>query len=508
METLFDELRTALYAIWHRRWLAVGVAWGMCLAGWLVVALIPNSYQSRAEIYVDVKDVLSEQLGIAGDGKDEIRKVRQTLTSDVNLERVINATKLGDAITSRGEMNTAIRDLAKKVAVRSEEDNLFQITANMGERRLSDAENALLARNIVQKLLDIFREDNIAGSRANLTSAISKLEDQLEERKRELEAAEERRLDFEARYPELIGGSETLTGKIQQTRTQLRDIDADLAASLSALAAIDNQLAGTPRSIAGGAGDTGPRAALQRAREQMAQLRARGLKDEHPDVIASAKQISVLERQAAAEGANGGPSGAPNPAYASLIAIKADRQASVEALQSRRAALQSQIASLMASQASEPAVAAEANRISRDYDVLRQNYEKLLQDREELRTRGEVEEETSQFKFDVIAPPVVAQKPIAPNRPLLLLGVLIAGIGAGAAAAFAHSKLASTYMTANALARDFDLPVLGSVSFARTHEGKVLARKRLKHFAAASAALFGLFGVLLVIETVTVGSVA
>ena len=63
---------------------------------------------------------------------------------------------------------------------------------------------------------------------------------------------------------------------------------------------------------------------------------------------------------------------------------------------------------------------AEANRISRDYEVLRKNYEDRLQDREELRTRGNVVDETSQYKFDLIDPPVVPQKPAAPNRPLLL----------------------------------------------------------------------------------------
>ena len=80
--------------------------------------------------------------------------------------------------------------------------------------------------------------------------------------------------------------------------------------------------------------------------------------------------------------------------------------------------------------------AAEANRISRDYDVLRQNYEKLLQDREQLRTRGKVEDKASQFRFDIIQQPSVPQKPAAPNRPLLLFGVLIVGLGAGVAAAY------------------------------------------------------------------------
>ena len=83
MDEIFDEVRTALYTVWHRRWIALAIAWGICLLGWLAVAMIPNSYEARARIYVDVEDVLSEQLGIAGDGREEITRVRQTLASNV-----------------------------------------------------------------------------------------------------------------------------------------------------------------------------------------------------------------------------------------------------------------------------------------------------------------------------------------------------------------------------------------------------------------------------------------
>src|SRR3546814_4300998 len=48
MAALVDELLVILHGLWLRRWLALGVAWGVCLAGWLGVALIPNSYESKA----------------------------------------------------------------------------------------------------------------------------------------------------------------------------------------------------------------------------------------------------------------------------------------------------------------------------------------------------------------------------------------------------------------------------------------------------------------------------
>lgn len=507
MNEVFEELRTALYSVWHRRWLAIAIAWGVCLLGWLVVAMIPNSYESKARIYVDVDDVLSEQLGIAGDGREEITRVRQTLLSSVNLEKVITATKLGEEISERSQMDGAIAKLSKNVKVESEEDNLFSITASVGVGSLSDAENAVLARNVVQKLLDIFREEHISGNRAEISGAIADLNDQLEERKVELEAAEGRRLAFEAQYPDLVGGSATLSTRVQQQRAELRDIDADLAAAQSALAQMNSQIANTPRTIVGGPNAVGPQAALLQAQSQLAELRARGLTDQHPDVVSTSRQVEILTRQVAAAGP-GEVTGTPNPAYSSLIALRADRQAGVEALLARRAAIQSTLASLAASQATEPAVAAEANRISRDYDVLRANYEKLLEDREKLRTRGDVVDETSQYKFDLVDPPVVPQKPAAPNRPLLLIGVLFVGLGAGAGVAYAMSQLRSSFSTSQKLEKSMGIPVIGSISLTLSETAKALQAKRLKQFAGACAGLGGVLVILLAIEVISVGTIA
>jgi len=506
MSEIFDELRAAVWSVWHRRWLAIAVAWGVCVLGWLVIAMIPNSYESKARVYVDVEDVLSKQLGIAGDGKEEIMRVRQTLSSAKNLEKVITATRLGEGVTERGALNAMTAELEKKVKVTSEQDNLFEITAEIGRSDLSDAENAVLARDVVQKLLDILREEHVAGNRAGISQAITDLDRQLDERKRELEAAEQRRLTFEAQYPDLVGGSDSLSSKVAQARAELRAVDADLAAAESALAAISGQLASTPRTIVGGRDATGPRAALQQAQTQLAELRSRGLTDSHPDVVSTTRQVALLAKQAAAAGEDAG--GTPNPAYASLLAIRTERQANVEALQARRAALQSDFAALMASQASEPAVAAEANRISRDYDVLRENYEKLLQDREALRTRGQVEDKASQFRFDVIQAPGVPSKPAAPNRPLLLLGVLIVGLGAGVAAAWVMAQLKSSFATPQKLERAFDLPVIGAISLTMSDAVRAKEKLRLKQFAGACAGLVGMFVILVAIELVSIATMA
>ena len=41
MQEVFDEIRSALHTVWNRRWVALGVAWVICVLGWLAIAFIP-----------------------------------------------------------------------------------------------------------------------------------------------------------------------------------------------------------------------------------------------------------------------------------------------------------------------------------------------------------------------------------------------------------------------------------------------------------------------------------
>ena len=506
MNSILDEIRTGMHAVWKRRWLALAVAWGVCLLGWLALAMIPNSYESKARIFVQLDDALAEQIGIGvGDRKRAIERVRQTLTTTINLEKVVRSTRIGEEVTSPRQMDAAVLALSKNIKVVSEQDNLFAISAVSRDGSLSDAENAKLAQDVVQKMIDLFREENLAGGRGEMTESIAFVNQQLAARQKELESAEQKRLAFESQHPELARGSAGVIQRLESGRTELRGIEADLAAAQSALAAINGQLAGTPATIAVAGPAGGARGSLAQAQSDLASMRARGLTDNHPDVIALKNQIAMLRTAALTDM---GPSGTPNPAYTSLQSIKIERQASVQALVARRAALQSDIASISAQNITNPELAAEAQRISRDYDVLKTQYDKLLQDREELRLRGQVETERSAVKFQVVDPPSTPRAPSAPNRPLLLLAVLILGLGAGGGVAFALHQLGGSFSTTAKLERTTGLPVLGAISLVRTDAAREALRRGNKQFYAVSAALGGIFVLLLVAEFIQVRMVA
>src|SRR3546814_5716288 len=98
------------------------------------------------------------------------------------------------------------------------------------------------------------------------------------------------------------------------------------------------------------------------------------------------------------------------------------------------------------------------------YTALKTQYDKRLTQREQVRLRGEVQTETDAVKIELLDPPSKPTSPAAPNRPLFLTLVLLAGIGGGIAAAFGLGQVRTSYATAAKLERASGLPVIGSIT--------------------------------------------
>ena len=503
MNGLYEEFRIAVHSVWQRRWIAMAIAWVICLVGWLAVAMIPNTYESQAKLFVQTKSILPENTGVnPAEQQKQIDTVQQTLTSAANLEKVVRGTDLGKGLVTPREIEGAVNGLRSAIKIKSEQSNLFEISATMTASGRSDGEAANLSRAVVQKLIDLFVEENLAGGRGETSDTLRFLNEQIAKRQKELEIAEQKRVKFETENLGMLPGIGSVSQRLEQGRVEINQIDSQLIAAQSALAAINGQIAGTPQTIAGGT--TGAVNPLAQAQGELAGMKARGLTDQHPDVQAIKNQIAALK--AAGAGASTAY-GVPNPAYSSLVSMKAERQAAVSALQQRKASLQGEMNAMVAKQIQEPGVAAEQARIARDYEVLKAQYDKLLADREQVRLRGQVETQTDAVRFDLITPPSSPRTPIAPKRPLLLAAVLFAGIAGGIGGAFALGQLSASYPTSAKLEAASGLPVIGSISQMLTQAQRDERKRKLRMYIGSGGALVGVFLVLLIIEFIQRGSV-
>ena len=140
-----------------------------------------------------------------------------------------------------------------------------------------------------------------------------------------------------------------------------------------------------------------------------------------------------------------------------------------------------------------PNLEARYINLNRDYDVLRKNYDELLARREGMRIATAAQVRASNVKMVIIDPPLVPSRPVAPARILLSIGVLVAGLAAGAGVIAAWLMLDQSFHSVLDL-RTTGLPVIGAISLAAL---PLTVRARLRQaatFGSVAALLLVLFG--------------
>jgi len=503
MGGLYDQLRIALHQIWRRRWMAMGVAWGVCVLGWLVIALIPSSYEAKARLFVQMQSILPNQIGISPDERNnQLLRLKQTLTSNDNLVRVVRRTDLNSLVASESDLSGVVNALRQRIVITAQPDGGIEIKATSNIPGFSNGQNARTAAGTVQGLIDQFVEQNLSGDRRETGQSLQFLDEELRRREVALQEAEQRRVEFDQRFMGVLPGTGTISERMSAAQVELANLEQQIAAANGSLNGMRAQLAATPPTIAGVGGEnsstaTGQLAALQ---GQLNRNLAQGWTESHPDVVALRQQIARLRPFAAAEARNGNGGGISNPSYVSLRAMMGEREAALAAATARRNQLTSDLAQLSSRQSTEPGLAAEQARLNRDYDVLKQQYDQLLANREQVRLRSDVQTRTSPLNVQVVEPPSVPTVPASPNRPIFLTVVLILGIAAGIGAAFVAGQLQTTFPTQIKLAEITGLKVLGTVSEVVMPPERRRRRRRLVWLGGAGAALAASWAVLILIE--------
>src|SRR3546814_14836034 len=85
--------------------------------------------------------------------------------------------------------------------------------------------NAKMATAVVQKLIDIFVEENMAGDRHETRQTLEFLDAQLAEREKQLRAAEQKRLDFEQQYLGQLPGTGSVSERMDAARQAMTVIE-------------------------------------------------------------------------------------------------------------------------------------------------------------------------------------------------------------------------------------------------------------------------------------------
>ena len=466
-------LRRQLQAGWHFRWQAVLFTWLVCTLGWVGVYTIPNQYESTARMYVDADAILTPLLrGLAADTSNagQLDMLQRTLLSRPNLDKLISKTDLDLQLNGPIDREAMIERLGTDIKIVPTTKNLFSISYRNTSPRL--------AFDVVRTMLATFVESKTGTNKNEIETATKFLDDQITAYERQLRDAERRRADFKARYIDLLPPDGGGTTKLESQNQLVRQLQGSLQDAQARHDTLGKEISTTspmlvtetdPATQAAASSGAGR---LREAERNLAELRLR-FTDQHPDVVAARNLVAGL-RSGAVHGDDPAPRpaavatpartrSAPNPVYAQLKERVVENDANIASLQRQISEGLKERDRLQDIARGAPGLQAEFTNLNRDYDVLRKNYEDLSARRESMRISRAADAEQDKIKIQVIDPPQVPSIPVAPKRILLVNGVLVMGLAAGAGLAFLLVQMDQSFHSTEDL-RQLGLPVVGGVS--------------------------------------------
>jgi len=498
-----------LRGMWRFRWHMLIVTWALAIPGWAAVYLIPDVYEASARVAVDTNSLLPDLTkGLTANESviNEVDLVREALLARPNLEIVARETDLDLRTHTAAEFEGLITRLQEDIWIYGGGDNIFDIAFTDEDR-----EKAI---EVVAGLLDTFVASSLGaqGDDTDVTARALRME--IDDHENRLSRAETDLAEFKKRnlgyMPE--DGSDYYT-RLQAALTEASAVERQLRLLRQRRNEIARQLEGEepvfgimPSTPEQATATCSKSSSIAKLRDQLSALRVE-FTDKHPRIVKLKESIDVLEKECADElSASGGfapvydsktQSLNANPVYQNLRLQLSNADVEIAGLQSELGSKRRLVTQLRSDVDKIAEVEAELKRLNRDYDVVETRHQELLRRWETLQSSKRLEPVTDNVQFNVIEPPFASVVPVAPNRPILLVGVLIVALCAGGAVAFGLNQLRPVFYTRRSVARASGLPVVGSVSMIMLPEQQVARRRNLAAWIGANLALLVLCGVII-----------
>jgi len=290
-----------------------------------------------------------------------------------------------------------------------------------GEYRDVDATRAV---QFLKKHLDVYLETEIEKTLKVIRTNTEFLGNQLTEAKKDLRTAEAKLLEFRDQHPEAIPKDAVLPNPLKATIAQATSVAGQLAQTNQEIAAVKGQLSrGT--SLARGQLEKSKRFEDQVlvVRGKIAEAKARGLTDQHPEIQRLKSEEANLLRLAA-QTAAAEASEAERRVDAETLGLK--ERLNVLTAQQQRLQQQLGQANKKVDDArieSLPELQAHYQDLSREYEGKRKKHETLALELENKKVQLEMERANGRAHYDIITPPT----PEAPSMTAAM--VKRAGLG-------------------------------------------------------------------------------
>src|SRR5687768_13062199 len=476
------DISQIIGSFYRRKKLIFCVAVVVFLLSAYLAAILPKIYKSSSLILVSPQRVPASFVTstITTDLGERMQSIIQEILSRTQLERVVKEFNLYPS-GNASIMEDRIERLRKTIKVEFRRNNVFQLSFESDNPEKAKEVTSRIASLFIEQNLQV-REQQAMGTKSFMTAEAARLRKELEEQEavvNQYKAANRfelpDQLDGNLRTLEqLRRGSEASNQRL--TALQERKGILQKQTVESDILGVD-LLGGILSAPTEGGGQNVQ--VQMRKKELDALLQRYSVK--HPDVVRLKKEIESLEADkrdtAGVKPATATTSSTGNPLKQVLQTQISDIDAEINALRTQRDQIRAQIGTLQSRVDMTPIRAIELSKISRGYEITLRKYQDLLGKSLESELSENMEKKQKGEQFQILDPANFPLKPVRPNRPLILLIGLLAGLGGGFGLAFLWDNLDTSFKRSEDVNAYVNVPLLATIPALLTRSS-VLEQRR------------------------------
>jgi polysaccharide biosynthesis transport protein len=298
----------------------------------------------------------------------------------------------------------------------------------------------------------------------------------LHESQNRIAALDSQRVLLEAQLAQLSPNSQIYSDTGQRifgAEDRLKELKSKLAAYKALygpnhpdVLSTQREVDGMEKEIASEDGTSDRLRQLADAKSKLASLQEK-YSPTHPDVVRLQHEIEGLEKavqsDASAPAEKTSHEHADNPVYiqvkGQLDALTVDRASEVK----KRDELQAKFDDYDKRMAQSPDVERQYREMTRELEAAQLKYQEILSKQTEAQVAQNLEAERKGEKFTMIEPPLLPEKPISPNRVLIVIAGLVAAVCLGVGAVVAQEALDGSVRGPADIRQLLQIPALASI---------------------------------------------
>jgi polysaccharide chain length determinant protein (PEP-CTERM system associated) len=472
-------------------------------AYWLAMAL-PNQYESYATVLVEPQSVSPDlvKAGVAAsDLNERLHLMSAQILSRPRLSRIIDEIGLYEE-ESKEMVREEVIDLMRS-AVRVE-PVLPELERDRSALRRNSEINqfkiffhdrdASVAMRVAQRLANDFIEEHISDRVKVSQKSLEFIEAELErvtQRMTEIEAkVASIKAENPGRLPEDVAANqrhlERLVTEISRSQREY-----DMARSEEAFWRSQEMAAA---SLERPNDDSNPTRKLQLLELQVAEFKAKGFTEKHPDYLKVMQEIEAIRASLATrESQRESEEREIPPNYQQQIAGAEIRRAELQmqSAQEEIDRLQARAESFRTLLAETPRVAEQLDALGREYQSQLDSYQLYIVRQQEASVQADMERRQLGEQFRVLEAAFIAPNPTSPNRTLIIILALFFAVALGTGTAVMLEVTDASVHSARQLQALANLPVLGSIPQIWLESDRIARRRSLFRQVLAASAVVG-----------------